>query len=182
MKEKSKKNDWAKFDNQIEELKRAYKDNQDDFLTLQCIYFYDDEYPKNFEYYISGYNQKDLQFKYEIKKNRLWELDFPGKIFSDIIKELAQKIFPKIEEIYNSVKAERIILTRAGSNNKVLIDYICCLAEEKNILLDTITPPQPEISIMKGAVLFGFQNDIIRKRKAKYTLGIKSAYEWKEKY
>ena len=35
---------------------------------------------------------------------------------------------------------------------------------------------------MKGAVLFGFQNDIIRKRKAKYTLGIKSAYEWKEKY
>ena len=35
---------------------------------------------------------------------------------------------------------------------------------------------------MKGAVLFGFQNDIIRKRKAKYTLGIKSAYEWKQKY
>jgi len=35
---------------------------------------------------------------------------------------------------------------------------------------------------MKGTVLFGFQNGIIRKRKAKYTLGIKSAYEWKQKY
>ena len=35
---------------------------------------------------------------------------------------------------------------------------------------------------MKGAVLFGFQSDITRKRKAKYILGIKSVYEWKEKY
>ena len=81
---------------------------------------------------------------------------FSGKIFSDIIKELAQKIFSKIEEIYNSVKAERIILTGAGSNNKVLIDYICCLAEEKNILLDTITPPQPEISIYEGSGIIWF--------------------------
>ena len=183
LKEESDDNEnWVKFEGEIEKLKRDYKDNPTNFLTLQCIYFFDDEYPKNLEYYISGYNQKDLQFKYEIKKKKGWELSFPGKIFSDIIKELAQKIFSKLEEIYNSVKAERIILTGAGSNNKVLINYICCLAEEKNILFDTITPPQPEISIMKGAVLFGFQNDIIRKRKAKYSLGIKSAYEWKEKY
>ena len=35
---------------------------------------------------------------------------------------------------------------------------------------------------MKGAVLFGFQNNIIRKRKAKYTLGIQMHDDWKEKF
>ena len=157
LKEKSKDNeDWVEFENQIEELKKDYSVNQNEFLTLNCDLFNEDDNPKNLEYYISGYNQKDLHFKYEIKKNKNWKLRISGKIFSDIIKELAQKIFSKIEEIYNSVKAERIILTGAGSNNKVLIDYICCLAEEKNILLDTITPPQPEISIYEGSGIIWF--------------------------
>ena len=44
------------------------------------------------------------------------------------------------------------------------------------------TAPFQEISIMRGAVLFGFQNNIIRKRKAKYTFGIKKCSIWKDIY
>ena len=44
------------------------------------------------------------------------------------------------------------------------------------------TAPFQEIAIMKGAVLFGFQNNIIRKRKAKYTFGIKKYSIWKDIY
>ena len=44
------------------------------------------------------------------------------------------------------------------------------------------TAPFQEVSIMKGAVLFGFQNNIIRKRKAKYTFGIKKSSLWKDIY
>ena len=182
LKEKSNNNGWVKFENHIEDLKKAYSENKTELMTLDCDAFNEEDNSKNLEYYISGYNEKDLPFKYEIKKNRKWELYIQSKIFSDITKELSQKIFSKIEEIYNSIKIECIILTGAGSKNIALIKYICCLAEEKNIFFDTITPPQPEIAIMKGTVLFGFQNGIIRKRKAKYTLGIKSAYEWKQKY
>ena len=39
---------------------------------------------------------------------------------------------------------------------------------------------QPEISIIKGAVLFGFQSNIIRQRKAKYTIGIRTCDIWDE--
>lgn len=42
------------------------------------------------------------------------------------------------------------------------------------------TPEHPEISIANGAVLFGFDSNVIRKRKAKYTIGIMSSRSWKE--
>ena len=42
-------------------------------------------------------------------------------------------------------------------------------------------PSQPEIAIIKGAVLFGFKNNIIKKRKAKYTVGIRCCKDWNEK-
>ena len=174
--------DWVNLETDIEKLKRAYSDNQTEFLSLNFELFNNEDNPKNLEYYISEYNQKNLEFKYEIKKKKKWVLEFSSQIFTDIIKELSQKIFSKLEEIYHSVNTGYIILTGAGSKNNVLIQNFYDLANEKNIKLDIITPPHPEISIMKGAVLFGFQNDIIRKRKAKYTLGIKSAYEWKQKY
>ena len=40
--------------------------------------------------------------------------------------------------------------------------------------------PESEVSILKGAVLFGFNNNIIRKRKSKYTIGIQVHRDWNE--
>ena len=41
--------------------------------------------------YISKYNSKN--HKYQISKNKRWELSFPSQIFSDITKEIAKKFF-----------------------------------------------------------------------------------------
>ena len=46
--------------------------------------------------------------------------------------------------------------------------------------IDITTTSQPEIAIIKGAVLFSLKNNIIKKRKAKYTIGIICSKQWDE--
>ena len=74
-----------------------------------------------------------MEFKYEIKKKikKKWVLEFSSQIFTDIIKELSQKIFSKIEEIYHNVNTGYLILTGAGSKNNVLIQNFYDLANKK---------------------------------------------------
>ena len=174
--------DWDKFEKDIEELKKSCYDNDSKDLILDCSLFEDEDERETLEDYIEEYDKKKLKYKYKIKKKKKWKLQFSSQIFLDIVKELSQKIFSKIEEIYNNVKTGHIILTGAGSKNNVILNYFYEFAKEKKIKIEITTPPQPEISIMKGAVLFGFQNNIIRKRKAKYTLGIQMYDDWEERF
>ena len=175
--------DWVKFEKEIEEIKRSCCNNiSSKGLVLDCNLFNNEADKKTLEYYISEYEKKDSTYRYKIQKKRNWNLEFPSQIFIDIVEELSQKIFLKIEEIYNNAHTGYIIFTGAGSKNQVLINYIYNYAKEKKIEIFITPSIQPEIAIIKGSVLFGFQNNIIRKRKAKYTLGIKMAYEWKQKY
>ena len=175
--------DWNKFEKEIEEKKISCCENKPDFLTIDCALFQDlDPHKKDLDVYISEYNLKEISNKYKIKKKRRWELAFDSQIFYDIIKEISQKIFSKIEEIHNNVNTGYILITGAGSNNHVIANDLYNLSKEKKIKIEIETPPNPEISIMKGAVLFGFQSNIIRKRKAKYTLGISASKEWEVKF
>ena len=174
--------DWDKFEKEIEELKKSCYDNEPANLTLDCDLFDDESDNKTLNDYISDYDKKNLKKKYKIQKKRNWKLEFPSQIFIDIAKELAEKIFSKIEEIYKQVNTGYIILTGAGSKNYVLTNFFHDFAKEKNMQIQITTAPFQEISIMRGAVLFGFQNNIIRKRKAKYTFGIEVCSIWKDDY
>ena len=172
---------WIQFEKDIEEIKIACCQNENCNLTLNC-YLFKDNSEKTLDDYIGDYNKKQIRYKYEIKRQDEWELEFPSQIFYDIIKELSKQIFLKIEEIYNNVHTRYILLTGAGSKNHVITHYLYDFAKEKNISLNIVTPSNPEISIIKGAVLYGFQRNIIRKRKAKYTLGIGISRKWDDKY
>ena len=174
--------DWDKFEKEIEELKKSCYDNDSKNLILDCSLFEDEDDEKSLEDYIYEYNEKNLKYKYKIQKKKKWKLQFSSQIFLDIVKELSNQIFSKIEEIYNNVHTGYIILTGAGSKNNVILNYFYEFAKEKNMKIEITTPPQPEISIMKGAVLFGFQNNVIRKRKAKYSLGIKMYDDWEDRF
>ena len=174
--------DWDKFEKEIEELKKSCYDNEPTNLNLDCDLFDDESDNKTLDDYISDYDKKNLKNKYKIQKKKKWKLEFSNQIFIDIAKELAEKIFSKIEEIYKQVNTGYILLTGAGSKNYVLTNFFYDFAKEKNMKIQITTAPFQEIAIMKGAVLFGFQNNIIRKRKAKYTFGIKKSSIWKDIY
>ena len=172
--------DWDNFEKNIENLKKNFSNMEPVEFKLDCILLEDESSDKKFDDYISEYNNKNHKYKYQIKKNRKWELLFPSQIFVDITKELAEKIFLKIEEIYNNTHTEEIITTGAGSKNNNLYHFILDFAKEKNMNIYISSSSQPEISILKGAVLFGFNNNIIRKRKSKYTIGIHVKRNWDE--
>ena len=64
----------------------------------------------------------------------------------------------------------------AGSKNYIISLYLDAFAKEKKMELKIINPSQPELAIIKGAVLFGFKNNIIKRRKLrelKYIIGFK---------
>ena len=176
----NKNKKWKYFEANIEKLKTNFSYVEPHDCILDCRLFYDKNTTKTLNDYINEYNGSHLQYKYKINANHEedWELIFPSQIFVDITKEVADKISLKLEEVYNNVKKAQIIFTGGGSNNTNLIHYISESINEKNLFLDIKSTYQPEISIIKGTVLFGFQSNIIRKRKAKYTIGVKVQQPW----
>ena len=182
MKNNSYNEKWDKFEKDIEELKKTFSNYEPVDFKLDCRLFKDKSIKKKLDDYIKEYNSKELKYKYKIKRDEenKWELVFPSIIFADITKELAEKIFLKLEEIYINVHTADIIVTGAGSKNTNIINYLYDFAKEKKIELNIITTSEPEVAIIQGAVLFGFNNNIIRKRKSKYTIGINAYRSWKE--
>ena len=71
-------------------------------------------------------------------------------------------------------------MTGAGSENFNIRHFLYNCAKEKNIEIYIVSPEHPEISAVNGALLFGFDNNVIRKRKARYTIGIMSSKSWNE--
>ena len=175
--------DWSKFENEIESEKKKFSCFEPKDIKLDCRIFEDDS-GKTLQDYIDDYNKKNIKYKYEIKKGQnkrnKWELLVPSQVFTDITKEISKKIFSHIEEIYNNVHTGFIIFTGAGSQNHSIFQFLQDFAKEKNMNIYMDRPEHPEISIVNGAVLFGFDNNVIRKRKAKYTIGIMSSIEWDE--
>ena len=172
--------DWDDFEKSIEDKKKYSYENELCNIILDCQIFNDESDDKTLDYYIKEYDKKD--HKYKIQKKKKWQLEFSSQIFLDIAKELSLNIFSKIEEICKNVDTKDILMTGAGSKNILITHYLHDLCKNKNIELEFSHPPYPEIAIIKGSVLFGFQKNIIRKRKARYTLGIQNALPWKNDF
>ena len=171
---------WKKFEDNIETLKRDFSEQDIYDCKLDCRLFKEKGTKKKLNDYIAEYNKKKHEFTYQLKinPNEKWELMFSSQIFIDITKEISKKIFLLLEKVYNNVNKAEIIFTGAGSNNTNLINHIEDFIKEKKLELYVKTSYQPQIAVLKGSVLFGFQNSIIRKRKSRYTIGIKSARDW----
>ena len=179
------KNDpkFKEFEKNIETLKKDLQDNVYN-CNLNCRLFKDENNSLDIsiDNYIEKFNKKNQKYILKRDKKDEWELLFPNQILLDITKNIANKIFKKLEEVYNNVEKAQIIFTGAGSNNKILTEYIKNFFIEKNVSFDIKTTIQPEVSILKGAVIYGFQTNIIRKRKPKYTIGINYSQNWDDKY
>ena len=183
LKNNLKNENWDEFEEKIEKLKRKFDENLPADFRLDCNIFKSYSNGKTLDDYISEYNKKGHKFRLfrNYKSDNEWELSFPSKIFSEITKEITKKKIKKIEEIYNNVHTGTIILTGAGSKNTNIVQFLYNLAKEKKIEINIRATAEPEVAIMKGAVLFALNNSIIRKRKSKYTIGIKVSRDWNEK-
>ena len=166
--------DWDKFKNDIEKLKK-YADSYGNLLEnkeLDCRLFgYDSG--KSLDDYIKDYNQKNHKYKYEIKKsqnrNYNWELLIPNKIFLNVYEEISYKIFLFIEEIYNDIHTGHILFLGTVSPINIIVNFLYDFAKEKKMDISIVVSEAPEKSISFGAVLFGLDNYVIKKRKEQFT-------------
>ena len=66
--------DWNKFENEVEKIKKMFDEYEPRDFKLDCRLFEGDN-NKSLEDYINDYNKKEIKYKYDIKKVRIEEID-----------------------------------------------------------------------------------------------------------
>jgi len=134
---------------------------------------------KNIIELVDSYNKNCRSgWKITVKNEHRWIITFPNKIFYDLIINQAEKIIQQIKTIIeNTRNIESTSHVGGHCSNEILVNYI------KNNPKNSAhpKPPHPAQAIVKGAVLFGINPNIITERKAKYSLGLRIRKEWDEK-
>ena len=86
----------------------------------------------------------------------------PYKIFFDLIEEHSKEIIKQINKVYQKVdNLESILFVGGYCSNEFLFQRI----KEEFRELTPLKPASPEIAVIKGAVLFGLNSNIKKKKK-----------------
>jgi len=170
---------WKLLEDEIQIKKKITEDIKDDSFYLDCRIFEKFTDGKNIKDLINLYN-KNCRDGWEIKlEEDNWFLTCPNKIFYDLITRQAEKISEQIEKITENIPdVESIIYVGGYCQNEILINYFKTKFNGKNIV--HLKPSYPDLAVVKGAVLFGINPNIITERKAKYSIGLSVREKWDE--
>ena len=99
------------------------------------------------------------------------KLIFPRIVIVEMVKNVAKKIREHTNFLLKQTgneKTDLILMVGGFSKSKIVIEEI------KNHYFDTTVafPENPEISVVKGAVIFGWNPNMFKSRKSKWTYGI----------
>ena len=113
------------------------------------------------------------------KYNDEFKIYFPYQIMIDLTKELiVDKIVKYINKIISNVpNVNSIIYAGSVSSNHFIISMI---KEELGYDINHYLCTYPPVAVVKGAVIFGLNPYIIKKRISKYTIGIECNEIWDE--
>lgn len=170
--------EWINLQEEIKKRKKINENSKDKYFTLNCQIFQDFTNDIGIENLVNKYNSKCHHgWDVTIKNTNHWILSLPNTIFVDLINRQALKISEEISEIKKNVNnVESILYVGGYCSNETLINFI--KKKFKNIA--HLKPSHPEIAVVKGAVLFGINPNIIQIRKAKYSIGFCTNYLWDE--
>lgn len=170
--------EWMNLLNEIQSKKKIDENSKDKTFFLNFQLFEDFTDGNELSSLIDNYNQSCRSgWEVEIKTKYKWWLKLPYKIFFDLINEHASKIIECLINIYEKVEnIESIIYVGGYSSNKILLRTI--KREFRDV--QHLVPARPEIAVIKGAVLFGLNQKIIKSRKAPYTIGFNCDHIWND--
>ena len=132
---------------------------------------------ENIEYLVKDYNINAILQNISVKNPNRWLITFPNQIFYDLIIKEKKNISKQILEINKNIeKVESILYVGGYCSNEIMYNYL--KNDFKNIA--HLKPSHPEIAVVKGAVLFGINPNIIVERKAKYTIDLSINAIWIE--
>lgn len=96
------------------------------------------------------------------------KVEFPLKMIEDLFKEPIRDITSQISQLMKNNAVDAIILVGGFSESTFVYKSIKDLFESSVIVL---SPPECGLSVLKGAVLYGFHPQQISKRVSRYSYG-----------
>jgi hypothetical protein len=158
--------------------KKITEDLRDKSFFLNCQIFKDFTKDNTLENLVDNYNKScEEGWQVKIHNKKRWILIFPYKIIFDLINKQGDQISAQISEIIQKVgDIESILYVGGYCSNEVLIKNF----EEKFKNIFHLKPSNPERAILKGAVLFGINPNIINLRISAYTIGFNCDEDWDE--
>ena len=174
--------DYCDFLEAIEEFKiNISEEKENESRRINCSIFskFIGE-NHNIDDLIEKYNQ-NCNEKWKITKNNGFKLYFPYKIMIDLTNEIIiGKVVMYINQIIKEVPyINSIIYAGSVSSNH----YVYSMIKKKFNYIDNLNHylcTYPSLAVVKGAVIFGLNPYIIKKRISKYTIGISCNDIWNE--
>lgn len=109
-------------------------------------------------------------------------LRIPRKVLERIIGDISSKVQDKVKDLLqkDELKGLNFIMMVGGfSNCAILVNDIRKAVKELGI--PVIVPEEAHLSVLRGAVIFGWTPDIVRIRKSKYTYAIEHSTKFDER-
>lgn len=107
-------------------------------------------------------------------------LRLDDKVTREMFKYSVEGICKAIESILQDVNDLSTILVVGGfSESEIVHEAIESSFKDRGIVI--IFPPEPDLVVMKGAVLYGHSSGIIESRKARFTYGLKTTVPFDDK-
>ena len=99
------------------------------------------------------------------------KLQIPKSVVSDMIKQVAESISSHAVSLLKKKDIESldfIIMVGGFSNSPIVVQGV-----KDSTSLEVIVPENPELSVVQGAVMFGWKPEMFKSRKSRRTYGIK---------
>ena len=176
--------DYCEFLENIEDFKINISEKkmiQKESKRINCTIFKEFiDKKENIDDLVEKYNQI-CDNNWKIKTNNGFKIYFPYQIMIDLTKEvIVNPVVDYINKIILDVpQIDSIIYAGTVSSN----DFIISMIKEKlnDYGIDHYLSTYPSVAVVKGAVIFGLNPYIIRKRISKYTIGLSCDEDWNEK-
>lgn len=171
--------DYCELLDDIEEFKKDISfDSQGNSKRINCSFFEElinEEISSLIRQYNDNYNSD-----WKINKNNGLRIYFPYQIMIDLTKEIiVDNTVKHINKILKNIPdIKSIIYAGSVSNNVYIFSMIKEEIKKTYPKLEHYRSTFPSTSIVKGAVIFGYNPFIIKSRISKYTIGVKCNEDW----
>ena len=170
--------DWVEMMREFEKLKRKVSlENEDDSVQMMlrpCIHeVYLDVMNVNlknaFGNNISGTRGATL--------NR-HRLQIPKSLIAEMIKKVAKSISLHTADLLRkqeNANLDFIVMVGGFSNSPIVVQDV-----KDQVSIPVIVPENPELSVVQGAVMFGWKPEMFKSRKSRRTYGISTSSPFRE--
>lgn len=159
----------------FEMLKRKFNPGQDDRSRLQLSYLSEDLTPSKLTELVEKHNKNNSN-DFHVKQRGTSCIDLPTALMISFFQPLFEKIKSKVESLLGQAeskvgyKAKFIFMVGGFSESPYLKAEIKKRFEDENITV--LAPRRPQVSVIRGACMYGLNPRSITSRIAKKTYGI----------